>query len=107
MKALILAALATGALAASADARPTDTIGYCISDGFYGNEPNLIDPYAPGGPSNQAPGTVAGRVVPSQSPGPFVNNPTDPDNPFRGSSLGDYHELFAGSGFADFCSPQG
>ena len=87
----------------SANARPTDTVGYCVSEGFYGNEPNLVGPYAPGGPSNQEPGTVAGRVVPSQSPGPFVNNPNDPENPFDGSSLGDYHELIDGGALPGIC----
>jgi hypothetical protein len=31
-------------------------------------------------------------VVPSQSPGPFVNNPADPDNPFRGRSVGGFRQ---------------
>ena len=29
---------------------------------------------------------------PSQSPGPWVNNPTDPDNPTRGRSVGGFHQ---------------
>lgn len=101
----VVAAASTAAImASSADARPTDSVGYCISDGFYGNEPNLIDPYAPGGPSNQDPGTVAGRVVPSQSPGPFLNNAGDPDNPFEGPSLGDFHEQISGGALPEACS---
>jgi hypothetical protein len=63
------------------------TVGDAISDGFYGNEPNIVDPYAPGGPSEQDPGTQAGRVVPSQSPGPKV---TDPDGTVhRGATWGE------------------
>jgi hypothetical protein len=63
------------------------TVGDCISDGFYGNEPNIVDPFAPGGPQEQAPGSAAGRVVPSQSPGPKVTNP---DGSVRdGASVGD------------------
>lgn len=70
------------------------TVGDCISDGLYGNEPNIEGPFAPGGPSEQEPGSLAGgRVAPSQSPGPFVNNPLDPDNPTRGSSVGDWMQL--------------
>lgn len=51
------------------------TMGDAISDGWYGNEPNIVGPFEPGGPSEQEPGTVGGRVVPSQSPGPKVTNP--------------------------------
>ena len=46
-----------------------------------------------GGPAEQQPGTNGGNVLPSQSPGPFVNNPADPDNPSPGSSVGDYQQL--------------
>ena len=63
------------------------TVGNCMSDILYGNEPNMADG-SPGGPSEQAPGTQAGNVLPTQSPGPFVNNPNDPDNPTRGRSAG-------------------
>ena len=63
------------------------TVGNCMSDILYGNEPNMADG-SPGGPEEQEPGTQAGNVLPSQSPGPFVNNPTDPDNPTRGRSAG-------------------
>ena len=63
------------------------TVGNCISDVVYGNEPNMANG-APGGPAEQTPGTQAGNVLPTQSPGPFVNNPNDPDNPTRGRSVG-------------------
>jgi hypothetical protein len=52
------------------------SLGDAIQGGFYGNAAN---------PRPSGHGTL-----PSQSPGPFVNNPTDPDNPTRGSSWGDY-----------------
>ena len=75
------------ALAAGKDANPT--VGNCISDILYGNEPNMADG-APGGPADQEPGTKGGNVLPTQSPGPFVNNPNDPDNPTRGRSVGQW-----------------
>ena len=63
------------------------TQGDAISDGFYGNEPNIVDPFTPGGPEEQEPGNKGGRVVPSQSPGPKVTNP---DGSVRdGASWGD------------------
>lgn len=62
------------------------TRGDAISDGFYGNEPNIEGPAADGGPSEQEPGTKAGRVVPSQSPGPKV---TQGGQVVDGSSWGD------------------
>ena len=65
------------------------TVGDCISDLVYGNEPNMADG-RPGGPAEQQPGTKGGNVVPTQSPGPFVNNPSDPDNPTRGRSVGGF-----------------
>ncbi len=49
------------------------TRGDFMSDVIFGNEPNITGPAAPGGPEEQEPGSAAGRVVPSQSPGPFVN----------------------------------
>jgi hypothetical protein len=68
------------------------TVGNCISDIFYGNEPNIVGPFAPGGPAEQEPGTKSGRVVPSQSPGPKVTNPvTGEVTP--GRSIGDYQQL--------------
>jgi hypothetical protein len=41
---------------------PEAGVGKGVSDDFYGNEPNINDPYAPGGPQEQEPGTQAGRV---------------------------------------------
>ncbi len=83
------------------------TVGDCISDGFFGNEPNIVGPFAPGGPSEQEPGTKGGRVVPTQSPGPFVNNPADPNNPRFGATGGDANRFFRTTGtfknLADFC----
>ena len=67
------------------------TVGNCISDIVYGNEPNMANG-APGGPAEQEPGSKGGNVVPTQSPGPFVNVPTDPDNPRRGSSVGQFQQ---------------
>lgn len=101
----LLAIIAVAALAGptSVAARTGGTVGDCISDGFYGNEPNIVDPFAPGGPSEQEPGTLGGRVVPSQSPGPVVNNPSDPENPFPGPSVGDIHQEFGGGAVPEFC----
>lgn len=31
-------------------------------------------------------------AVATQSPGPFVNNPSDPDNPTRGRSVGQFQQ---------------
>ena len=77
------------------------TVGDCLSDGFYGNEPNIVGPFAPGGPAEQEPGTQAGRVVPSQSPGPKVTNP---DGSVRdGASIGDIHQQFGGGAAPAFC----
>src|SRR5829696_3068936 len=67
------------------------TVGNCISDIVYGNEPNMANG-AVGGPAEQVPGTQSGNVVPSQSPGPFVNNPNDPDDPTRGRSVGQFQQ---------------
>jgi hypothetical protein len=63
------------------------TVGDCISDGFYGNEPNMADGSF-GGPAQQAPGTQAGNVLPSQSPGPFVTDPNTGEVS-RGGTVGD------------------
>jgi len=67
------------------------TVGDCISDVVYGNEPNMANG-APGGPAEQAPGDNAGNVVPTQSPGPFLNNPNDPDNPTFARSVGQFQQ---------------
>lgn len=70
-------AAAGPAQAQASEDRNRSTVGYCMSDILYGNEPNL---------------DADGHVVPSQSPGPFVNNPADPDNPFRGRSAGQFNQ---------------
>ncbi len=90
--AICLSALSSAAFA-SGNSKPQTqlTVGNCMSDVLYGNEPNMRNG-APGGPAEQTPGTQAGNVVPSQSPGPFVNNPTDPDNPTRGRSAGQWNQ---------------
>lgn len=63
------------AQAGPSEARP-GTTGYCISDGFYGNEPNF---------------DADGNVIPSQSPGP---KKTLPDGTVvAGSSIGDYNRV--------------
>ena len=88
MKAFMATVIAL-AIAAPASAQTFDSVGDCIADGLYGNEPNMADGSL-GGPSEQEAGTQAGNVLPSQSPGPFVNNPNDPDNPTRGRSVGGF-----------------
>ncbi len=91
MKKILLIAAIAMACAAPASAQAFDSVGACISDGLYGNQPNMADGSA-GGPQDQTPGSKAHNVLPSQSPGPFVNNPTDPDNPTRGRSVGGFHQ---------------
>lgn len=92
---LVAATLVAGSFAtpsfASGNSKPQTqlTVGNCISDVVYGNEPNMANG-APGGPAEQTPGTKGGNVLPTQSPGPFVNNPNDPDNPTRGRSVGQF-----------------
>ena len=102
MKKVLIAAAAAMAFAAPASAQVVDNVGDCISDGLYGNEPNMADG-SPGGPSEQTPGSQAHNVVPSQSPGPFTNNPNDPSNPTRGRSVGDYQQEFGGGSVAESC----
>lgn len=85
---------------AGGNAHSGATVGDCISDGFYGNEPNMADGAA-GGPSEQAPGTNAGNVIPSQSPGPKVTNP---DGSVRnGASVGDINQEFGGGALNEYC----
>ena len=79
--------LPAGVAAAAGNDQSGPSVGDCISDIVYGNEPNMADG-TPGGPADQEPGTKGGNVLPTQSPGPFVNNPNDPDNPTRGRSVG-------------------
>ena len=103
-------AVAVLALPAAANAAPSDqaecrqaandtfvaassegTRGDFMSDVIFGNEPNIVGG-ASGGPNEQPPGTRDGRVVPSQSPGPFVNtgeNPPPRNDRTRGFSGGD------------------
>ena len=92
-KLLFAAALATvaaaGPVAAAGNAHSGATVGDCISDGFYGNEPNMADGSL-GGPAEQQPGTKAGNVLPSQSPGPFVTDPVTGEVS-RGNSIGYYN----------------
>jgi len=80
-----------GPAAAAGNDQSGPTVGNCISDIVYGNEPNQADG-TPGGPAEQAPGDNAGNVVPTQSPGPFLNNPADPDNPTRARSVGQFQQ---------------
>jgi hypothetical protein len=73
----VVAAAAVMGTADMASAAPGDHgngTGGCI-DNFYGNATN--------------PRPSGHGVLPSQSPGPFVNNPTDPENPTTGPSVGD------------------
>ena len=86
---LLIAGAGTATAAGNAQSGPT--VGNCISDGLYGNEPNMANG-APGGPAEQVPGTKGGNVLPTQSPGPFVNNPSDPENPTRGRSVGQWQQ---------------
>jgi len=89
--ALALTAGSAGSALAAGNDQSGFTVGDCISDVVYGNEPNMADGSA-GGPAEQEPGTKGGNVLPTQSPGPFVNNPNDPDNPVRGRSVGQFHQ---------------
>lgn len=76
------AALAAGLSMAPAIAAPGDNgngVGGCISGTLYGNT------------SNDRPSGHG--TLPSQSPGPSLNNPGDPDNPIKGGpSAGDIHQ---------------
>ena len=66
-KLIIAALLATAAAASPALAERGQnglTVGDCISDGFYGNEPNMADGSL-GGPSEQQPGTKAATSFPA------------------------------------------
>ncbi len=72
-----VAALGAIGLAAPAQAAPDEprtNVGYCVSDGFYGNQPNR---------------DAEGHIVPSQSPGP---KKTLPDGTVvDGNSIGGYN----------------
>ena len=84
--ALVATALSMGpALAAPGD--NGNGVGGCVDD-FYGNATNERD--------------SGNGVVPSQSPGPFVNtgvNEPPRNDRVRGASLGDAHNLAAELGF--------
>jgi len=56
-----------------------DTRGDFMSDVIFGNEPNMADGSL-GGPEEQEPGSQAGNVLATWSPGPFVNNPVQGEN---------------------------
>ncbi|HEX2176869.1 MAG TPA: hypothetical protein VHG70_13255 [Nocardioidaceae bacterium] len=74
--AIVAGAVMTLGLSVPVMAAPGDHgkgVGGCI-DQLHGNATN--------------PRPSGHGVLPSQSPGPWVNNPEDPDNPTRGSSLG-------------------
>lgn len=104
--ALVGALTVSGAAFAAGNAQSGATVGDCISDGIYGNEPNIVGPFAPGGPAEQEPGTKGGRVVPSQSPGPFVNaGPNEPprNDRVRGRSVGEFNQQFGGGAVPAFC----
>ena len=90
---VLVAALALASIPsfAAGNAQSGPTVGNCISDIFYGNEPNMADG-SPGGPAEQAPGTQRGNVVPSQSPGPKVTNPVTGEVT-KGRSIGDFQQL--------------
>jgi hypothetical protein len=87
---LVMAGVAVLPTMAAGHSQNGPTVGDCISDGFYGNEPNMASG-APGGPSEQAPGSQAGNVVPSQSPGPKKTLPDGTVVP--GNSVGDYQQM--------------
>ena len=89
LAAVVAAAASASPVVAAGNAQSGATVGDCVSDGFYGNEPNMADGSL-GGPAEQAPGTQAGNVLPSQSPGPFVTNPVTGEVT-RGNSVGYYN----------------
>ena len=82
---------------AAGNAKSGPTVGNCISDIFYGNEPNMADGSL-GGPAEQSPGSQRGNVLPSQSPGPKV---TTPGGVIPGSSIGDFQQ--AGVNIPQLC----
>ena len=69
-----LSAIGFAAPAQAAPNTPRSNVGYCISDGFYGNQPNL---------------DANGHVVPSQSPGP--KKTLSDGSVVAGNSVGDYN----------------
>ena len=101
--ALMASTFTAGPALASGNSTSGPTVGNCISDILYGNEPNIVGPFAPGGPAEQLPGTKGGQVVPTQSPGPFVNVPSDPTNPRPGPSVGDLQKKFGAGSVLEYC----
>ena len=70
------------------------TRGDFMSDVIFGNEPNMAN--APGGPSEQEPGSQAGNVLATWSPGPWINtgeNLPPRNDRVRGFGGGDLQEL--------------
>lgn len=92
------ALLVPGIALAAGNDQSGPTVGDCVSDGLYGNEPNIVGPFAEGGPAEQEPGTIGGRVVPSHSPGPFVSEPGGNEPPrndrVRGLTVGEIQQDF-------------
>ena len=54
-------------------------VGGCTAGNFYGNTTN--------------PRPSGNGVLPTQGPGPWVNNPSDPKNPTPGMSIGEAHQF--------------
>ncbi|WP_265569528.1 hypothetical protein [Sphingomicrobium nitratireducens] len=84
--------LATPAMAGG-NANSGPTVGNCISDMFYGNEPNPvgIPSDTNTGPAEMEPGTKGGQILPSASPGPFVYNGGDP---YFGLTVGGFRKEY-------------
>ena len=102
MRRFAMATLLAATLIAAPATADRGVVGECIADGWYGNEPNMANG-ADGGPQEQAPGTQAGNVLPSQSPGPFVNNPNDPTNPTFGTPVGGVASEYGGQALIEYC----
>ena len=72
--AVALSSIGFASPAQAAPDEPRNNVGYCVSDVFYGNQPNR---------------DADGNIVPSQSPGP---KKTLPDGTVvQGNSIGDYN----------------
>ena len=87
-----IVALSTIGLAAPAQAAPDEprnNVGFCVSDVFYGNQPNR---------------DADGNVVPSQSPGP--KKTSSDGTVVDGSSVGDYNSGRATGGERIYNVPQ-
>lgn len=99
--ALTLVAAGTVPALAAGNGHSGPTVGDCISDGLYGNEPNMANG-APGGPAEQTPGTQAHNTLASQSPGPFVTDPST-GQVSRGSSVGDFNQQYGPGAVPAYC----